>query len=467
MKTVKRFFAIAIAILMLAMMIPAVSAAGPNTINWTCDKPGYTYTVYKVGSYNGDTGTYTADYAALKDLIEADTTDTAAVAAACKDLALSGSGVATFNTDDVSGNFSVDNGIYYIKLTAKSPNFKAITQESVVVFPNSFGENKSNATTLDVNLSGKITEGEPTTSKWFKVGNTETQTEQSFGSTNATKTITYVLKATLPSAPVEEMIITDKMGTGLKTDVHDIVSAELYNGNTKIKNIGASITTDESKINIAKTDTVNGKNGTTGNTFGVVINTADLEYPAADSTDVYTVAVTYTTELDPATAQAAAAIPNSNDLIYGNESAYNVVKGNEVIARTYKIKAYKEDADNGAKLAGATFTLYDADKNVITTADSVANTGEAAFNVFLPEGTYYVKETKQPDGYNLNSTEVEITLNASTPDGIATTTIKDTKAKLPSTGGTGTLVFTIVGGSLVLLAAALFIVVMKKRSSAK
>ena len=65
MKTVKRIFAIAIAVLMVAMMIPAVSAAS-NTVNWTCtDKPGYTYTVYKVGSYNATTGAYTADYAAF------------------------------------------------------------------------------------------------------------------------------------------------------------------------------------------------------------------------------------------------------------------------------------------------------------------------------------------------------------------------------------------------------------------
>ena len=465
MKTVKRILAIAVAVLLVAMMIPTAFAAGSNTVNWTCDKPGYTYTVYKVGTYNETTGAYTADYSALKSSIENGNTDTSAVAAACKDLTLTGAGAATFTTDAGSGNFTVDNGIYYIKLTGKSPNFKAITQESVVVFPNSY-DNGANATTLDVNLSGKITEGEPTTSKWFKVGDAETQSPQSYGTTADTKTITYVLKATLPSSPVESLIITDKMGTGLKTDVHTIVSSELYNGTTKIKDVGATITTDSGKINIAKADTVNGKYGTTDNTFGVIINTADLVYPAAGSTDVYTVAVTFTTELDPATAQVNTEIPNSNDLIYGNEGAYNVVPGNEVVCKTYEIKAKKVDAATGeAIISGDTeFTLYKEDGTTVIATATTDRSGIADFGVKLPAGTYVVKETKAPAGYNLNSTPQTVTLDNSDT---VTVTIEDTKAKLPSTGGNGTLMFTIIGGSLVLLAAALFIIVMKKRSSAK
>ena len=100
---------------------------------------------------------------------------------------------------------------------------------------------------------------------------------------------------------------------------------------------------------------------------------------------------------------------------------------------------------------------------MIATATTDAN-GIARFGVKLAAGTYVVKETAAPTGYNLNSTPQTVTVGTT---GTVTVTIEDTPAKLPATGGAGTLVFTIVGGSLVLLAAVLFIIVMKKRSSAK
>ncbi|MBQ2569593.1 MAG: LPXTG cell wall anchor domain-containing protein [Ruminococcus sp.] len=43
--------------------------------------------------------------------------------------------------------------------------------------------------------------------------------------------------------------------------------------------------------------------------------------------------------------------------------------------------------------------------------------------------------------------------------------MKDTRAKLPNTGGAGTLVFTIVGGSLIVAAGILLAIVLKKRAS--
>ena len=71
-----------------------------------------------------------------------------------------------------------------------------------------------------------------------------------------------------------------------------------------------------------------------------------------------------------------------------------------------------------------------------------------------------------------NNTNVySITINATTSgNGIftnATTPITNTISKLPKTGGAGTMMFTIIGGSLVLIAGVLFVVVMKKRKNSK
>ena len=73
-----------------------------------------------------------------------------------------------------------------------------------------------------------------------------------------------------------------------------------------------------------------------------------------------------------------------------------------------------------------------------------------------------------PAGYNLSTEIYSVAINANTSDTTANFTvcqIKNSKNVLPETGGAGTLVFTIVGISLILAAGVLFVIVMKKRSS--
>lgn len=467
MKSVKRVLSVAVAVLLIAMMmIPAVSAAG-YSITLNCDLPGYEYTIYKVADYRSDTGAFTTDYAALESEVETSKESTAALLTACKDVDFTSS-VATFNTDGATTQdpatktLSVDAGIYYVKMTKKSPNFKSLTQDAIVVFPNKRG----NASET-LNLSEKISEGEPNVSKDFKLDDdTLTKEDQTRGTVDTetfkSKTITYVLTADVPASTVEKFIITDRMGAGLKAVTKDNIKSVTLNGTT---DLAYDFVTEG--INIAKDDTVNKKYGTTGNTFGISINKdTELANPA-----FYTagnkVVVEFETELDYDTATVGSAIVNHDDLIYGNESALNVRPGNDVTVKTYKVVAKKVDATTKAALAGAKFGLYqDADcTKLIAESSETGNDGIADFGVKLPAGTYYIKETQVPTGYNLNTEIKSVTLGDSNAD--ATVTVEDTQAKLPSTGGNGTMMFTIIGGSLVLLAAALFIVVMKKKSSAK
>ena len=145
MKSVKRVLSVAVAVLLIAMMmIPAVSAAG-YSITLNCDLPGYEYTIYKVADYRSDTGAFTTDYAALESEVETSKESTAALLTACKDVDFTSS-VATFNTDGATTEHpatktldDVAAGIYYVKMTKKSPNFKSLTQDAIVVFPNKRG----------------------------------------------------------------------------------------------------------------------------------------------------------------------------------------------------------------------------------------------------------------------------------------------------------------------------------------
>jgi fimbrial isopeptide formation D2 family protein/LPXTG-motif cell wall-anchored protein len=464
MKSVKRILSVAVAVLLIAMMmIPAVSAAGSNTVNWTCEYPGYTYTVYTVATYNSTTGAFTATPATLQDAVN-NAVDANQMAALAETLTtttgLTEEGT-TFTTNAGSGHFDLNDGIYFIKCTQPGPNNKKVLKNSIVVFPN---KNKTTAETI--NLTDKVNEGQPTVTKEI-VGGANT-----FGTidtaTFKSKTITYKLTADIAGSKDSKLtsyVITDKMGEGLDTSKHDVTSVVLKNGTTETPlTEGTDYTVTTAAADIDCATTVDGGTGTTGNTFGVKLSDTILGTDAfyAEGNQVV---VTYETQLK-ADAAVATDIPNTDAMIYGNESGRNVVPGNTVNVQTYKVEAKKIDAVTKNPLAGAKFGLYQdqACTKLIVESAETGDNGIADFGVKLPAGTYYIKETKVPDGYNFNSAPERVVLPDDTNK---TVVIEDTKAKLPSTGGNGTLMFTIIGGSLVLLAAALFVVVMKKKSSAK
>ncbi|KAI7257547.1 hypothetical protein KC345_g10768, partial [Hortaea werneckii] len=75
------------------------------------------------------------------------------------------------------------------------------------------------------------------------------------------------------------------------------------------------------------------------------------------------------------------------------------------------IKLVKVDQDDVTKkLAGAEFKLYDAEQNVIRTG-TTDTAGELEFNN-LNVGSYVLKETSAPAGYDLSSTEYPITIDS-------------------------------------------------------
>lgn len=158
----------------------------------------------------------------------------------------------------------------------------------------------------------------------------------------------------------------------------------------------------------------------------------------------------------------------------------------EIESDTVEVKVIKEDEkDTSIKLQGAEFTLYVADVkgteeitynggkikvNVVGT--KVTNVeGEAIFDGLDAQKTYYVKETKAPEGYSLNETVYKLegaTLVEQTEYDFADFTdihVPDTKlSSLPSTGGIGTTIFTIGGCVIMIAAAGLFFASRKKEN---
>ena len=455
MKTTKRVIAIVLAALMLAMAIPfAASAETTKEYSFTlkCAKPGYTFTVYPLATIDDQTGAYTAtgnvtDAAVLAE-INASKASTQELHNLCKTSTGLGTGLAekftsseeTSQTNPATKTYTQPAGIYFVKVTGVPITNTDVLGGAIIVLDKNVTE---------VDLSNKVKEGdEPTVDKNFSVNDSLTKDAQTFGTGD---TITYVLTADVPGSFTNQLtkyIITDTMGKGLDKNVHNVTSVELFDGSTKKGDLKYDVVTpSDAEIGTA--------------TFGVKLRDTELTN-ASFYGENNKVVVTYTTKL-ASDAPIATDIPNTDGLVYTNAGGSKTVPGPTVYAKTYQILAKKIDAQTEQPVAGATFTLTYPDGTTTKTAVSGTN-GIADFGVLLQAGTYTVQETNAPNGYTIN-TKVETVTVGDATTGTVTVEISDTKTKTPNTGGVGTMMFTIIGGSLVLLAGALFVVVMQKRSS--
>lgn len=184
-----------------------------------------------------------------------------------------------------------------------------------------------------------------------------------------------------------------------------------------------------------------------------------------------------------------------------------------VIVFTYELDTTKVDgADDTKKLVDAEFKLLNEAQNKeakvedgkfvewvdIDAGTTLKSDADGLFKVAgLDDGTYYLKETKAPEGYNLLSAPVEVVIKATTINdqnwgmtdasaaltkldvtadgkagtadaatGIASIKIANNAGStLPSTGGIGTTIFYVAGGALVVGAGVLL--VSKKRMANK
>ena len=85
----------------------------------------------------------------------------------------------------------------------------------------------------------------------------------------------------------------------------------------------------------------------------------------------------------------------------------------------------------------------------------------------LGAGTYHITETVAPEGYSINGNIDDVTLTVGTEAEVAvhdgSREVVDTKlSALPSTGGIGTTIFTVVGCLIMIAAAVMFFVSRRK-----
>lgn len=281
---------------------------------------------------------------------------------------------------------------------------------------------------------------------------------------NIGDTVTFILTATMPSN-------IDEYDT-YKVIFHDTLSSGLtYVSITSVVVNGKTLTADDY--------TADHESGELTVTIADVVK--------YDVTKDSTVVVTYTATLNSGAIIGSAGNPNTVYLEYSNnpntggEGDTGYTPPEEVKVYTWKIPVFKYTGTN-TPLAGAGFTLYDegvavkltkvGDSNVYKvdpngTVTEITTGSGGRFEIEgLEQGTYVLKETNTPAGYN-TCDDVTVVIGANgtlTQDGDATTEVSiqnNAGTVLPETGGVGTTIFYIVGGILVL--AAVVLLVTKKR----
>lgn len=297
--------------------------------------------------------------------------------------------------------------------------------------------------------------------------------------------VTYTVKGSIPDTTGYEQyqyIIHDELSTGLDF-VDDANGTALGEGattvNVKVAFTDADVTTAGTTPTTATLDTANKRKMSLDLSTWVSANQANKGKEFT---------VTYYAKVNK---DAVVTEKNKAQLEYGNKPGETTTTTpSEAKTPTYPLDILKKNAKNNDKLAGAKFELYrnevdakagtnaikvsGSDGNYVvdptsstTEFESVKDVTGAGYNLRvngLAEGTYYLVETKAPDGFNKLTAPVVIKITKSTDTDVNKWTIskdgKDESDKiidienstgslLPSTGGTGVIVFAGVAILLV------------------
>ena len=288
--------------------------------------------------------------------------------------------------------------------------------------------------------------------------------------------VTYTITVDIPTyatgATDRSFSVSDLLPDGLTIDTDSI--------NVILKYLGFESTLPEGTYTLDKT-------ATDDYTFKFSVDSTQyLDWAGLGG---HQLIITYTATLnDDATTAVNTKETNTVTFDYSNYpyvANSHKQKTDTVDVTTFAIKIDKYvDGEETNKLAGAKFDLYrtvypgetgvtiphTSIQGIKLEGDKVTDAdGVATFEKYEANGTnydYYLVETQAPSGYNLLADAVKVNFtdgDVAMTDGVYTVKVKNTSGiQLPITGGTGTVIFTVIGIALMVGAVVLFVVSRKK-----
>lgn len=466
MKTTKKIFAAVLAVMMIALMIPfSASAAEGYTYNaFIKGKNGFKVDVYKVAKIDTTTGEYTeiqggdAVKTALTTWNSAKGNDGEALLAACESATFTDAdskGNHEFTSDEDVYNFGTnDAGVYYVKVTGQ-PAETSVREKGGALFALPEGT-KTTQGSAEAPIELKINIGQVKVSKEIVGGDIDSK----HTTASAGDTVTFKLTASVTGSkevPLTEYTIHDNLSGSFDTPAVTEVKVDNTKLSTSDYTVDASSQSDI-KISLSESYLKAAKEGT--NDF----------YASSDVT------VTLTAVLKDTAVSGNTATDNSNSdsLTYTNTYGQASKSGGTVNVYTFDLPVFKYDGTTADKkgLGNATFELKNKEGKVIG-AKITDESGHVTFEK-LGAGTYKVKETKAPAGYNLNSSEYTVDISTTgvitvtvdgNPSEVNQVEVPDYPVTVPSTGGMGTMMFYIGGAALIACAGVLLFVLKRKKAA--
>ena len=464
---------------LLSVSAKTLETSRTVSLDLACNKTGYEFSVYQVGTLVNNTNPNSTKYNSLVPEIESSILngDTATILSTLDDIATLPATAKKVGVLDstLETKKTIDNlkqGIYYIKATNYPAGIKSI-QNSVVALPYYNGSNWIYEVN-EINLATKVIDGTPTTKK--EITNS-TKNNVNYTDVNLGDVINFEIKSTTAgskSMKLASYVVSDDMSKGLTLNNDSFNLSLLNDKGEKLSTLSPSDYT----INITKQ--IDGEN----TLFNVSLTESFLNKDSFYEEEVYYTSLTYTATLNKHAVVGKDGNPNEEQhLAYSNKNGVtSKIKGNTVYIYTYAIKIDKIN-DKGEPLPDAEFSLYrtkeDAENNANVTAKGVSDANGLVkfFNdkdeeMKLQSGTYFVVETKAPKYHNLHTNVIEIIIDVtygdvfidgtyviSCPtDGYASAMIKNFKIPLPITGFNSNSITFIIGLVLVIIATTLFIV---------
>lgn len=480
MKHLKKAAALLLALMMVLSMALTVSAAGPEgpltggTININNAVNGQTYSAYQLlylESYNAVSGAYSykansewADWLKTQTSyvsIDSDgyvtwveNADPAAFAKLAQQQLPGKTAAGTQNAAGSTVTFSnLKLGYYLVDTTLGTLCSLDTTNPTAII------QEKNQAP------SNEKTVQEDSTSNYGAENDADIAQEVNFQSTITAR----------PGA--ENYVFHDSMSAGLT-----------YKGVTGVTLNGKTVD--------ASSYTVNDSSLSDGCTFEIHFTQTFCDTLKADDKIV----ISYNATLNEDAKIGLEGNPNQSQISYGDSNKTTTTPPSITKTYTWDLKILKYG--NGNKnnvLANAQFVLLNKDKtkvaavtggkitgwknvptatgtDTITWPDDTILTTDTKGEIHiqgLDADTYYLREVKAPDGYNVLKDDREIHITGKTYDTTAqkdtyTTVVEEIDNKsgisLPETGGMGTTLFYILGAALVVIAVVLLVTGKRMRS---